>query len=321
MRLPSQPVTMHVKDRADYEDLLSQWADLEAGLGIVLGNPASVQEFVTRIHQYDRWMQDLLARDTDIGLYLLFQLATQSTAGYSASHALICSVLCHLLARRLSLPPGERDSLARAALTMNIAMTVLQDELALQSTPLSPAQKAAIDAHACRGAQLLQALGVQDRLWLETVAHHHAAADEQRTLQQMQPAQRLVSILRLVDRYAAMISPRKSREGRSTTESVRSILDNVSHYNNAVGLAMVDTIGLCPPGTYVRLDSGAVAVVVRREPGTNQPLVAILTDTAGQPLPHPRLHHPSQQPPGIQAALARSVVREHFNHHLVLQLL
>jgi len=112
LRLPSQPVTMHVKDRADYEDLLSQWADLEAGLGIVLGNPASVQEFVTRIHQYDRWMQDLLARDTDIGLYLLFQLATQSTAGYSASHALICSVLCHLLAHRLDLSPGERDSLA-----------------------------------------------------------------------------------------------------------------------------------------------------------------------------------------------------------------
>src|SRR5574343_879052 len=125
-------------------------------------------------------MQDLLARDTDIGLYLLFQLATQSTAGYSASHALICSVLCHLLAHRLDLSPGERDSLARAALTMNIAMTVLQDELAVQSTPLSPAQKTAVDAHANRGAQLLQALGVQDRLWLETVAHHHAVTDEQR---------------------------------------------------------------------------------------------------------------------------------------------
>ncbi len=312
---------MHVKDRADYEDLLSQWADLEAGLGIVLGNPASVQEFVTRIHQYDRWMQDLLARDTDIGLYLLFQLATQSTAGYSASHALICSVLCHLLASRLDLPPGERDSLARAALTMNIAMTVLQDELALQSTPLSPAQKTAIEAHASKGSQLLQALGVQDRLWLETVTQHHATTDEQRPLPQMAPVQRLVSILRVVDRYAAMISPRKSREGRSTTESVRSILDNVPHYNNAVGLAMVDTIGLCPPGTYVRLDSGAVAVVVRREPGASQPLVAILTDTTGQPLSDPRLHHPSHQPPGIQAALARALVREHFNHHLVLQLL
>lgn len=312
---------MRVQDRADYEDLLSQWSDLEAGLGIVLGNPASVQEFVARIHQYDRWMQDLLVRDTDIGLYLLFQLATQSTSGYSASHALICSVLCHLLADKLSLLPAERDSLAHAALTMNIAMTTLQDELALQNTPLTPAQKAAVDSHSARGAQLLQALGVQDPLWLTVVASHHAGGDEQQALAQMPPALRLSSILRLVDRYAAMISPRKSREGRSTTESVRNLLDSASRHHSAVGLALVEVVGLCPPGTYVRLDSGAVAVVARREAHTTQPLVAILTDTAGQPLPQPLLHQPSRQSPGIQAALARALVREHFNHHLVLQLL
>ena len=56
-------------------------------------------------------MQALLKRDTDIGLYLLFQLAANSPVGYSASHALVCAVLAHLIARRAAdRPQDERDS-------------------------------------------------------------------------------------------------------------------------------------------------------------------------------------------------------------------
>jgi hypothetical protein len=59
------------------------------------------------VWQYDRWMQELLERDTDVGLYLLFQLATNSPVGYSASHALVCAVLCHLIAVELNLGPAS----------------------------------------------------------------------------------------------------------------------------------------------------------------------------------------------------------------------
>ena len=124
--------TLRVRDENEYEDLLAEWSDLESGLGMILGNPESVQQFAHRVLQYDRWMQGLLQRDPDVGLYLLFQLAGNSPVGYSASHALVCAVLCHLIASELLLPPRERDSLVRAALTMNIAMTRVQDELATQ---------------------------------------------------------------------------------------------------------------------------------------------------------------------------------------------
>ena len=43
-----------------------------------------------------------------VALYLLFQLASHSPAGYSASHALVCAVLCHLVAREIQLPQHER---------------------------------------------------------------------------------------------------------------------------------------------------------------------------------------------------------------------
>ena len=311
---------MSVKNENEYEDLLGLWSDLEAGLGVILTSPDSVQEFEQRVWQYDRWLHSLLERDADVGLYLLFQLASNSSVGYSASHALICGVLCHLIADELKLGVKERNSLVHAALTMNIAMTVLQDQLALQTDKLSVQQLDAIRAHAAKGGLILANLGVSDELWVEIVASHHDENSEKLELRLMAPRKRLVRILRVVDRYAAMISPRKSREGRSATESVRSIMSGNASYNDEIGHALLRAVGLCPPGTYVRLEDSTLAVVMRRSAKPNLPHVAIVTGPNGEVLPQPRLHRTISGRPAIQAALASAVVRLRLNHHLMLQL-
>ena len=312
---------MSVRDENEYEDLLGLWSDLEAGLGILLGSPLSVQEFEQRVWQYDRWMQTLLDRDADVGLYLLFQLATNSSAGYSASHSLVCAVLSHLIAGELKLEPKERDSLVHAALTMNIAMTALQDQLALQTEKLTAEQLEAIRLHAPKGGVMLaNSLHVSDPLWVEVVSSHHDEYTEKIQLALLPPHKRLVRILQAVDRYAAMISPRKSREGRSTTESVRTIMTGANAHNDEVGHALVRAVGLCPPGTYVRLEDNTLAVVMRRSARPNLPHVAVVTGPDGQVLPQPRLHRTINGRPVIQAALATSVVRLRLNHHLILQL-
>ena len=51
---------MSIQSANEYEDLQAQWSDLESGLGVILGNPDSTQEFAHRVVQYDRWMQGLL---------------------------------------------------------------------------------------------------------------------------------------------------------------------------------------------------------------------------------------------------------------------
>lgn len=311
---------MNVQSENEYEDLLSLWSDLEAGLGIILGSPNSIQEFGQRVWQYDRWMQTLLQRDTDVGLYLLFQLATNSPVGYSASHALVSAVLCHLIAAELKLEVKERDSLVHAALTMNIAMTAMQDQLAGQIEKPSARQMEAIQGHSANSRLMLASLNVDDTLWLDIVSLHHDERTDKGQLRLMPPASRLARILRMVDRYAAMISPRKSRVGRSATDSVRSIISNSSEQNDEVGHALVRAVGLCPPGTYVKLDNGEVAVVMRRSAKPNLPHVAIVIDDTGGLVPQPRLHRTAEHSPKIQAALAASAVRVRLNHHLILQL-
>ena len=117
-----------------------------------------------------------------------------------------------------------------------------------------------------------------------------------------------------------MISPRKSREGRSAPESVRTVMTGANAYNDEVGHALIRAVGLCPPGTYVTLDDKTLAIVVRRSERSNQPHVAVVTSPDGQVLPYPRLHRTIDGPPAILAALASSVVRLRLNHHMVLQL-
>ncbi len=311
---------MTVQNESEYEDLLSLWSDLEAGLAMILASPSSVQEFQQRVWQYDRWMQDLLERDTDVGLYLLFQLATNSPVGYSAAHALVCAVLCHLIAVELHLPQSERDSLVHAALTMNIGMTTLQDELANQMDKPTQLQQDAIRAHPVKGGMILANLGILDDLWLDTVTSHHDDIADKGELWQVAPTLRLARIVRVVDRYAAMISPRRSRAGRSATDSMRSIISDAGDQSDLIGHSLVRTVGLCPPGTYVRMDNGDIAVVMRRSSKPNFPHVAIVLGETGDLLSQPRLHRTAQGSPQIRSALAASAVRVRLNHHLVLQL-
>ncbi|MEO7937967.1 MAG: HD domain-containing phosphohydrolase [Burkholderiaceae bacterium] len=311
---------LNVDSETEYEDLLGLWSDLEAGLGIILGSASSVQEFEQRVWQYDRWMQALLQRDTDVGLYLLFQLATNSPVGYSASHALVSAVLAHLIGVELQLPQGERDSMVHAALTMNIGMTALQDELASQLERPSPEQQAGIDGQTQAGCAILSGIGIHDPLWLDIVTHHHDEITDHTPLASLSAVERLSRIVRTVDRYGAMISPRKSRAGRSATDSVRSIIQDAGEQADEIGHALVRAVGLCPPGTFVRLDNDEVAVVMRRSAKANYPHVAIVLNEEGLLVGQPRLHRTAHGSPQLRSALATSLVRVRLNHHLILRL-
>ncbi len=313
------PLLPHAQDD-EYEDLLSLWSDLEAGLSVLLARPRQAQDFAAKVRQFDQWLQDLVTHDIDSALYLMFQLAATSTVGYSASHALVCGTLCHIMAREFGLPDNERNALVRAALTMNIAMTRMQDELAVQREQPNAAQKEMIGSHPVQSQALLEELDITNDLWLDLVAQHHQRLPERTPLQQLSPVDRLTRILGTIDRYAAMISPRKSRPGRSATDSVRELVGKDVQERDEVGLMLVRTVGLCPPGSFVRLDNGDIAVVLRRSEKPNLPLVASIVERGDKVLTAPRLHQTAEGPPRVQSALARNAVTVDLNHRAMVRL-
>ena len=294
---------MHARYDDPYEDLLGLWSDLESALAVLLTQPLHIPGFTVKLEQLDRWLQDLITQDSDAALYLMFQRASSTTVGYSPSHAVICAGLCHILAKALHLPQEERNTLIQAALTMNIGMTTLQNQLAEQRTPLSSQQAHAVKQHPMDGRLTLERLLVRDPLWLDTVQYHHAVLPPA-PLSQLQPLERLVRILGTVDRYAALISPRKTRSGRSATESLQ-VLQQDGQYADEVKQALIDVVGLYPPGTYVQLDNGEVAVVLRRGRSLDEPQIASVIDRDGDSL-YPPIWHLDGRRPAITSALARS---------------
>ena len=223
------------------------------------------------------------------------------------------------MAQELQLPPRERDSLVRAALTMNIGMTRLQDELAEQRERPTAAQQEAIRSHPEESLMLLQRLHITDPLWLDVVGQHHATMTDRIPLAAQAPEDRLTRVLGTIDRYAAMISPRKSRAGRSATDSVRAIVGQEIEQHDEVSYTLVRSIGLCPPGTFVKLDNGDTAIVLRRSEKANHPLVASVLDRAGHHHAQPSLYQTATGKPRIQSALVRSAVSLELNHRTMMR--
>ncbi len=283
-------------DYDTYEDLQGLWLDLEAALALVLTHPGQVSDFAHKIDQLDAWLQELLAHDSDAGLYLMYQLAARSGTGYSAAHALVSATLSHLLAQSYRLPQDERDALVRAALTMNIGMTQLQDQLALQHERPSAAQQEAIRVHASEGRLLLERLQITNGLWLEVVALHHINTEAHIPLLQQPPAERLARLLATVDRYAAMISPRRTRTGRSVAESVQMVTGPQSQLYQKAGEALVHCVGMYPPGVFVALSDQTVAMVLRRKNQPNRPQVAKLLDERKYPFAEPQILQLDEHP-------------------------
>ncbi|OIQ63968.1 hypothetical protein GALL_544840 [mine drainage metagenome] len=229
-------------------------------------------------------------------------------------------MLCDLVARDFALHQAQRDSLVQAALTMNVSMTVLQDQMATQYARPDADQKRVIKQHSADSATLLIGKGITDALWLEVVQHHHLEDALQQPWENLVLPRQLAFILHVVDRYAALISPRQSREGQSATDSAHKLLETSSGRNNTVEQALIRIVGLCPPGTFVLLKDKRVAIVTRRTQQPNQPDVAVVMDQQGKLIRPPLLHHTTDGAAGIESALLSSAVQERISHHLILQL-
>ena len=192
-------------------DPLIAWQTLALRAGALLHEPAP-QDYHARLLQLDQDILGQLHADPDSALLLLIQNATAEVHQYSVNHSLLVCVVCELAAGDLS--DWQADwcqPLRCAALTMNIAMTGLQDELARQNGPMSTRQRDRVHSHAQDGAHLLTTLGVDNRLWTTAVAQHHAAGAG--PLAQFPPAQRMARLIKRADIFAARLSPRRLAPG------------------------------------------------------------------------------------------------------------
>ncbi|WP_334153922.1 HD-GYP domain-containing protein [Tepidimonas sp.] len=184
------------------------WADLHAVLTLLLHQGDQAQDFVGRFLRLEQRMQVLLRSRIDDSLFVLVQMLFDRGMGYSASHALLCAVVGRLVAQTLGWDEARQQSLQRAALTMNLGMGRLHDDLARQDAALHPEQRRAVWEHPLCGEASLRRLGVVDAVWLELVRDHHEQAGGAGYPRGRAEVGAAAQLLRMIDVYVARISPR-----------------------------------------------------------------------------------------------------------------
>lgn len=227
----------------------------------------------------------LIERSPNIALSQVVRQPDSDSGHYGVSRSIHAATACQAAASCLGWSAVERRRVFQAALTMNLSMLDLQARLATQVSPLTAKQRETIRTHPIHSAEMLSQAGITDTDWLESVIQHHELADGSGYPNGATDIGELAGMLRFADVYTACLSSRASRPAMSAQNAARELHKMTG--SSPLAAALIKSFGIFPPGSRVKLASGELGVVVRNGDKAFHPLVATLTNGAGEPRREP----------------------------------
>lgn len=241
-------------------------------------------------------LNQAITANPDIALAgILFK---QTAEGYSNRHLMDAAILSIMVARAMQISTAETESIAAAALTMNIGMLRLQEDLQNRAEPPTDEERVLIRKHPELSMALLKEAGVTDALWLSYVLSHHENVDGSGYPAGMADDSISVGakIIAVADRYTAMIAPRKYRKAIHPTQALRSLLlDSDKTCDAKIAAFFIKELGIYPPGCCVKLASGETAVVMFKGVTATTPAIQAIKNQLGDALPYPENRNPGTE--------------------------
>jgi HD-GYP domain-containing protein (c-di-GMP phosphodiesterase class II) len=269
-------------------DQLRTLKDLLSGLAG--GQHVAVQDFITLANE-------LLAEAGEKPLRFPDAIGTD-LGQFVALHSL---AVAQVVARIVRTDPELRARPMEpvlAALVHDVGMLRVPAEIVLKAGALDDSERRAIERHSLIGADLAARL-LSNGAWLSEAARgHHERLDGTGYPSGLRDAHiaPLTRLLAVCDVYAALCSPRPHRPARETRTALADTLlladQGALDPREAERLLL---LSFYPVGAAVELSDGTLGVVVAthmapRDLNTPaRPVVAVLTDSRGRPLPSP--HH------------------------------
>jgi len=304
--------------RNETDDERPDWLDLQVQANAILRDSHAIQ-FMDRLDRLSSQLDRFSRRNPDGTLFALVHLSATEVQMYSATHAMLVNVMCGLAAREvLKWPQEQVQQLCKAALTMNLGMTGLQDQLSRQSEVPTPAQRKAIDAHAVRSEEMLIELEVTDAIWLEAVREHHTNTPG--PLKDRTVAQQIARLIQRADMFAARLAPRSSRVPVSPAAAMQACYFDENRQVDETGAALIKAVGIYQPGSFVRLATDEIAMVVKRGFNTSTPRVAVLISRSGMPTMEPTMRDTSTRDYRVIASVPHRDVKVQINLERLLPL-
>lgn len=233
-------------------------------------------------------LDEAIGFNPDIALACI--LFKQTAEGYSTRHLMDAAILSLVVAKSMQKSGEESASIAAAALTMNIGMLRLQEDLQNRAEPPTDEEKALINKHPQIAVELLKEAGVNDERWLAFVLSHHENMDGSgypsgKSGDDIPEGARIIA---LADRYSAMIAPRKFRKAMHASQALRTMLiDGGKTCDAKIAAYFIKELGIYPPGACVKLANGESGIVMRKGLTAMTPAVLAIKNQFGAALPVP----------------------------------
>ncbi|MBF0565295.1 MAG: PilZ domain-containing protein [Nitrospirae bacterium] len=278
-------------------------------------NLRTERDFNSKIAAICRSLEEVCKIDEDLALGTILLEQSQR---YPIVHQMHTAIVCEIVSKRLGWSMGERASLLSAALTMNISMIDLQEMLQGQGQTLTNNQRASVGAHPIVSATMLRNLSVTDTVWLEAVLQHHESIDGTGYPYGLKSddichAARLLS---LADVYCARVAGRRYRPALSPIQAMKDIYLSKGHkVDTELAMTFIKTIGMFPPGMFVRLKNDEIAIVTHRGEKTDKPLVRTILRANDFPPLSPLRRDTDIDEFSITAVLPASKIRVDVNRY------
>ncbi len=282
-RLPREDLLAEValgteKHAAAAETLAETCANLHAGRSVPR-------------HRLDRLVGefcDMIALDFDLlPMIVSGQASREHDRDYLFDHSVDTACVSMVMASQLGMNRRQVMELGLGALLQDVGMLGVDPAMRRSPRSLTAKEKTEVEYHPIHTVDCLsrvEGLPVSARLVGYQV---HERSDRSGYPRRRSGAfiHQYPRIVAIADAYTAMIRPRPHRRAVLPHEAVKNILidGGLGKYDLMMLRAFLDVISLFPIGSWVELNDGTTAEVVRANPGSHTRPVVAEMDEAGEP--------------------------------------
>jgi HD-GYP domain-containing protein (c-di-GMP phosphodiesterase class II) len=220
-------------------------------------------------------------------LLWLSQLKTKDEQ--TAQHSLNVSILSIVLGRHINLSAEDLNKVGLCGMMHDVGKLLIPPEILHKTTPLDEEEVRTMKTHTRLGYNLLKSSDNMSSSAAIVALTHHEQLDGKGYPRRMNETgiSHFTKIVSIANAYDAMTSDRGYQKGKTHLEATH-ILTNLAgtHFDSALVVKFIESIGVYPPGSLVELTNGSIALVIEVHDNSKlRPKVILILDEDKNPIP------------------------------------
>lgn len=243
----------------EYDQVIGRVPELMQGIF------SGTEEAVVKAGDLVREMVRTFLGDTDAIVSLLSIKAKEETLYY---HSLNVAVMSLMLGKKVGLDTGEMHCLGMAALLHDLGKMRIEKRI-LKKRELSKAERDIVQLHPQYGAEIVSKASGFPPESTEAIMQHHERMDGSGYPKGLEgkSMRRLARILAIADTYENLCNP---VDPALTMTPYQALAIMYTKLQNQLDMELfslfIHCLGIYPPGTFVKLSNGALAMVLSVNP-------------------------------------------------------